>query len=82
MTDARVSTDKAVALAGALKSAALAQNLTPRVMLRVLPTPGHSSVPEWHDEAAVWIAEVCGRKNSTKPVEPHRDLPTGIERHR
>lgn len=53
--DARVGTDKAVAFAGALKIAALAQNLTPRVTLRVLPTPGHSSFSEWHDEAANWL---------------------------
>ncbi len=53
--DARVGTDKAVAFAGALEIAALAQKLTPRVTLRVLPTPGHSSVPEWHGEAANWL---------------------------
>ncbi len=44
--DARVGTDKAVAFAGAL----------PRVTLRVVAAPGHASLPEWHDEAAEWIA--------------------------
>lgn len=43
--DTRVSTDKAVAFAGALK----------RVKLRVVGTPGHNSPPEWYDEAAEWL---------------------------
>ena len=53
--DVRVGTDRAVAFAGALKSAALTHKLTPRITLRVLPIPGHSSVPERHDEAANWL---------------------------
>jgi hypothetical protein len=80
--DERVGTDKAVAFAETLKHAALAQKLSPRVTLRVLPTPGHASLPEWHDDAALWIAKVCGRKNSTKPVETCRVLSRPIERFR
>ena len=56
--DERVNTAKAVAFAHAL----------PRVTLRVLPTPGHFSPPEWHDEAAQWMAEVCGSKKQSKPA--------------
>ena len=50
--DERVGTDKAVAFAGAL----------PRLTLRVLPTPGHSSLPEWHDEAANWLLNTLKEK--------------------
>jgi len=77
--DERVSTAKAVAFAEALKKAAIAQNLHPRVVLRVLPTPGHSSLPEWHDDAAQWMAAVCGNKqigetsrNLSNPFETSR----------
>jgi dienelactone hydrolase len=80
--DERVGTDKAVAFAEALKNAAAERAMAPRVTLRVLPTPGHASLPEWHDDAALWIVKVCGRKNSTKPVETCRVLSRPIERFR
>ncbi len=70
--DMRVGTDRAVALARRL----------PRVVLRVVETPGHSSLPEWHREAAGWIATVCGRKKWSKPIEAHRNLSTGSDRIR
>ncbi len=56
--DTRVGTDKAVAFAEAMKSAAVARGAPSRVTLRVLPTPGHISFPQWHDEAAEWLAGV------------------------
>lgn len=46
--DERVGTDKAVAFAGLLKGP---------VALRVLPVPGHSSLPEWHDDATKWLTD-------------------------
>jgi len=46
--DTRVGTDKVVAFARAV----------PRVTLRVVAAPGHASLPEWHDEAAEWIASI------------------------
>jgi dienelactone hydrolase len=53
--DTRVGTDRAAAFAEALNAAAAARGLTPCVILHVLPIPGHSSYPEWHDEAAAWL---------------------------
>jgi pimeloyl-ACP methyl ester carboxylesterase len=44
--DERVGTGNAVAFARALSGP---------VTLRVLPTPGHNSYPEWHDAAAEWL---------------------------
>ena len=49
--DERVGTAKAVAFANAL----------PHVTLRVLPAAGHSSLPEWHDEAAEWFLQSVRR---------------------
>ena len=47
-----VDTDKAVAFARAL----------PRVTLRVVATPGHASLLEWHDEAANWLLHTMKEK--------------------
>lgn len=55
--DARVDTDKAIAFARALASAGQARSLACDVTLHVLPTPGHCSFSEWHDEAANWLLE-------------------------
>lgn len=46
--DERVGTGKAVDFARILAG---------DVTLRVLPTPGHSSFAEWHDEAAAWFLQ-------------------------
>ncbi|MFH1567022.1 MAG: prolyl oligopeptidase family serine peptidase [Gemmatimonadota bacterium] len=55
--DQRVDTDRAVALARGLARAAAARGLPSRVSLHVLPVPGHTSRPEWHDQAAAWLQE-------------------------
>jgi len=56
--DDRVGTGKAAAFARALAGAATGRGLEPQVALHVLPAPGHASFDEWHDAAAVWLAEV------------------------
>jgi len=53
--DDRVDTDKAVAFARALAVAGMERDLASNVTLHVLPTPGHHSYPEWHDQAAAWF---------------------------
>lgn len=53
--DQRVGTDSARTFAAALKNAAARQRLPARVDLQVLPVPGHTSLPEWHDQAAAWL---------------------------
>jgi dienelactone hydrolase len=53
--DGRVGTDKAVEFANALAAAGKARGLKCGITLRVLPTPGHVSFPQWHDEAAEWF---------------------------
>jgi dienelactone hydrolase len=53
--DQRVGTDKVVAFADALTAAGQARGLRDQVTLRIFPTPGHRSFPEWHDEAAAWF---------------------------
>jgi dienelactone hydrolase len=52
--DERVDTRKAVAFAAALKaSGAKAEH-----RFKLVETPGHSALPEWHDEAAAWLLQV------------------------
>jgi dienelactone hydrolase len=53
--DTRVGTDKAIAFARRLTAAAADRGLEPRVTLHVVPVPGHTSLPEWHDRAAAWL---------------------------
>ena len=53
--DTRVDTARAVAFARSLASAGQARSLACDVTLHVLPTPGHYSCSEWHDEAANWL---------------------------
>lgn len=55
--DARVDTDKAVGFARALATESAKRSLACDVTLRVLPTPGHCGLAEWHDEAAVWFLQ-------------------------
>jgi dienelactone hydrolase len=66
-SDARVGTDKAVAFAKAVTDAAAAHGLLPRVTLRVPPTPGHASLPEWHDEAAAWLSNAVMSLDGVPP---------------
>jgi len=63
--DARVGTDKAVAFARRL----------PRVALQVVGTPGHSSDPQWHDEAAEWLATVCELNHTGETCGGHSKPP-------
>jgi len=60
--DARVDTDKAIAFARALASASQARSLACDVTLHVLPTPGHYSCSDWHDEAANWLLKTMKEK--------------------
>lgn len=56
--DGRVGTDRATAFAKALTQAAEQKKLRARVELQVLPVPGHTSLPEWYDQAAAWLLSV------------------------
>jgi alpha-beta hydrolase superfamily lysophospholipase len=56
--DERVGTANAVALAGALDAARRARPDPREGVLRLMPTPGHSSCSAWHDEAAAWLSKV------------------------
>jgi dienelactone hydrolase len=53
--DDRVGTDLAIAFAEAFRGEAVKRGLPSNIILRVLPTPGHSSFPEWHEAAAEWL---------------------------
>ncbi|MEI6211725.1 MAG: prolyl oligopeptidase family serine peptidase [bacterium] len=55
--DGRVGTDRAAAFANALRQAAEQQNLKARVTLNVVPVPGHTSLPAWHEQAADWLKQ-------------------------
>lgn len=69
--DTRVDTDKAVAFAEALKSASRAKALPQRVTLHVMPVPGHTTAPGMYEEAAKWLAAICGE------VQDKTGRPTG-----
>lgn len=56
--DGRVGTDRATAFAKALTRAAKKRKLRARVKLQVLPVSGHTSLPEWYDQAAAWLLSV------------------------
>lgn len=57
--DERVGTANAVAFARALANTKPKSNpLAGNVELHVLPTPGHYSFPEWHDDASIWLQKV------------------------
>jgi dienelactone hydrolase len=70
--DSRVGTDKAVAFAETLRNAAAARNLPPRITLRIMPVPGHTTAPGMHEEAAVWLASIFP---SSPPLIYSRRLP-------
>jgi esterase FrsA len=57
-TDTRVDTNKAIAFAEALKSAAGAKALRPRVTLHVTSAQGHTTAPGMYEEAASWLAAI------------------------
>jgi dienelactone hydrolase len=55
--DDRVGTDNAISFSQALIAAGRARSIQPNVTLHVMPEPGHSSVPEWFQYAAVWLRQ-------------------------
>jgi dienelactone hydrolase len=57
-TDDRVDTDRVIAFARALTRANQEQQVASNVTLHLLPSPGHCSFPEWHDEAAIWFHDI------------------------
>ena len=69
--DARVGTDKAVALARALVAAGKAQSLACAVALHVVSEPGHYSGPQWHDDAAAWFADTLVSTVQVLPAASH-----------
>ncbi|MDD5708816.1 MAG: prolyl oligopeptidase family serine peptidase, partial [Kiritimatiellae bacterium] len=69
--DTRVDTDKAITFARALAAASQARSLACDVTLRMLPTPGHSSFPEWHAEAADWFLQTIVSTVRTLPAPDH-----------
>lgn len=56
--DDRVDTDKAVGFARTLSRKAVARGLPSQTTLLVWPVPGHKTVVQWHDQAALWLQEV------------------------
>lgn len=54
--DDRVGAANVVQFVNALTAANLKCRSKAGVTLRLLPTPGHTSYPEWHDDAADWIS--------------------------
>ena len=57
--DERVDTDRVIAFARTLVRAAVRRQRVPQVALHVLPTEGHASFLEWHDQAAEWLQTAC-----------------------
>ena len=53
--DERVGTGNASAFARAMTAASQARGLECGVTMHLLPTPGHTSLAEWHDQAADWL---------------------------
>lgn len=56
--DTRVDTDKAVDFARKVTRASQQRGLGCAITLHVLPTPGHTSDPQWHHAAADWLRQV------------------------
>ncbi len=56
-SDTRVDTRSAVTFAQALVDEHGASAIKSADMVRVVPIPGHNSIPEWHDEAAQWLVD-------------------------
>jgi dienelactone hydrolase len=74
-SDERVGTDKVVAFARALTNAARQRRLPPQVTLQIVPTPGHSSQPEWHDQAAAWLEDWAGEPKIKRRIPGSVDRP-------
>jgi pimeloyl-ACP methyl ester carboxylesterase len=55
--DVRVDTDSAITLARKISAAAAAKNLTPRVELHVLSSPGHTTPAGAPELSAAWIEQ-------------------------
>lgn len=72
--DTRVDTGKAAGFARALEAESAKRSLACDVTLRVVPTPGHSSLAEWHDEAAEWFLQTVVSTVRVLP-EPGHPLP-------
>jgi len=53
--DDRVDTGKAMDFACALATAGKRHQPACDVTVRVVPTPGHTSCAQWHDDAAAWL---------------------------
>jgi pimeloyl-ACP methyl ester carboxylesterase len=53
--DARVDTDRVIAFTRSLTNVAVLQKVAPKVVLHVVPVPGHASFSEWHVDAAEWL---------------------------
>jgi len=73
--DARVGTDKAIAFARALTAESEKRSLACDVTLHIVPTPGHSSSSEWHDEAGEWLLQTVV---STVRVLPEPGHPLAV----
>jgi len=56
--DERVSTDKAAAFVESLTAANRKKVRKPEIVFHLIPTPGHASFPEWHEDAAAWFQKV------------------------
>jgi dipeptidyl aminopeptidase/acylaminoacyl peptidase len=69
--DDRVSTEKAVGFARALSAASQKRLLACDITLRILAAPGHSSFPDWHDDAAVWLRDALAPTVQVLPYKGH-----------
>jgi dienelactone hydrolase len=59
--DERVGTERAIAFTRKLVQASIEQKKPAPVELRVTPTPGHTTLPDAHEEAATWVAATLNR---------------------
>ena len=53
--DTRVDTEKVVAFVRALEGVANNSGVQGNIALQVVPTEGHVSLAEWHDQAVAWL---------------------------
>jgi dienelactone hydrolase len=64
--DERVSTDRAIALARKISAVAVAKNVTPRVDLHVLSSPGHTTPAGAAETSAAWIDAILNPPTTSK----------------
>jgi len=69
--DERVNSQKAAAFALAAADASAARGLDANITLHLLPTPGHTTQPEWHDDAAGWLQKETVEEHAPNPTS-HR----------